>query len=121
MKTILVVDDREDTLGLMKSALEKSGYPAIGVESGKEALEIIKEKNIALVISDIRMPVMDGMQLLKAIRKNPETKTLKVLMMTASKTSKEDQKEFMDAGADGFLLKPVTIDELRQEIKKLLA
>jgi CheY-like chemotaxis protein len=117
-KTVLIVDDRADSRIMMKFALEKVGYPVLEAEDGEKALKMVQTQNIDLVLTDIRMPKMDGLELLKAIRKDKKNKHIKVLMITASKVGDVDQKEYFDAGADGFLHKPIQIDELREAIKK---
>jgi len=99
-------------------ALEKRGYQVLEAEDGEKGFELVQSKNIDLVISDIRMPKMDGMQLLKAIRSNPKIKDLKVVILTASKASSGERKNYYDAGADGFLMKPISIAELRAEVEK---
>lgn len=117
-KTILIVEDRADSRRMMKTALENVGYAVLEAEDGEEGLKMVQTKNIDLVLTDIRMPKMDGLELLKAIRKDKKNKHIKVVMITASKVGNIDKKEYFNAGAEGFLNKPIQIDELREAIKK---
>ena len=118
MGVILVVEDRPDTRNMIVFALKKAGYPTLEANDGEQALKIINEKNVDVVISDILMPKIDGKELLKAIRSDKNNDKVKVIMLTASKVSDEEQKEYLKMGANGFLLKPIQIAELRAELKK---
>jgi len=101
-----------------KMSLEDGGYQVLEAEDGEKAFELVQNNKLDLIISDIRMPKMDGMQLLKAVRSDPKTKDIKMVMLTASKALAGERKNYYDAGADGFLLKPINITELRAEVEK---
>jgi two-component system chemotaxis response regulator CheY len=119
-KTILIVEDRPDTRMMLKTMLVHANYPVLEAGDGEEALKIIQGSNVSLILTDIKMPKMDGFELLKAIRKDPNNKRIKVVILTASKVTEAEQKAYFKAGANGFLLKPFHIDELKAEIKKLI-
>jgi DNA-binding response OmpR family regulator len=117
---ILIVEDRPDTRNMIRMALEQNDYVILEAEDGNEALKKIKTKNFDLVILDILLPKKDGTEVLKEIRKDKKNKDLKVIMLTASKTSNETIKEYKKMGANSFLLKPISISELKKEIQKQL-
>ena len=106
---ILIVDDETDLASSCQRMLQRKGYQTAISGNGREALEQIAQTEPNLVITDFKMPVMDGMQLLEAIKEDfPE---IQVLMMTAFSTI-EDAVEAMRLGAADFVPKPFTPDQL---------
>ena len=105
MGRILVVDDSPFMIRLVTYILESAGYETVTAENGKIALDMIAEESPDLVFLDTMMPEMDGLETLAAIRSNPRTKDLPVLMLTA-KTQADDHRVALDAGANGYLTKP---------------
>ncbi len=115
---ILVVDDDESLREFLEILLVKEGYRVYPAESGEKALNILESNNISMVISDIRMPGMDGVSLLKAIKtKRPE---LPVVLITAF-ASMDSAVSAMKEGAWDYLTKPFRIEELREILEKALA
>jgi CheY-like chemotaxis protein len=102
---ILVVDDSPFMVRLVTYILESAGYETASAENGRIALEMIAEESPDLVFLDTMMPEMDGLETLAAIRSNPRTRDLPVLMLTA-KTQAGDYRVALDAGANGYLTKP---------------
>jgi two-component system NtrC family response regulator len=109
---ILVVDDDNTLLKFFKIHLNKFFSKVIVVKNAKEAIESLADKEIDLVISDIRMPRMDGLQLMKKIRKHDPA--IPILLISGALLS-EDQAEKID-DADGYLRKPFEVDALHQFI-----
>ncbi|HTC85748.1 MAG TPA: EAL domain-containing protein [Candidatus Acidoferrum sp.] len=108
---VLVVDDDNDTRGLVMFALQRAGFIVIGAESGEAGLDIIRKEPIGLVVLDMGMPGMSGTDVVRVLRSRASTATLPILLMTGS----GDQYSVisgLDAGADDFLPKPVRLDEL---------
>lgn len=114
---ILVVDDEKDTCLLLSQVLEKEGYFVDTANSGKEALSIIKKKKINLVITDLKMPEMDGLTLLREARRL-RTK-VKFIMMTAYGEI-ETYLDAINLGAFDYLNKPMEISDVRNAVKKAL-
>ncbi len=108
MYNILVCDDEKEIVSAISIYLEKEGYNVLKVYNGKEALNIIKENEVHLVILDIMMPVKDGVDTLKEIRKE---KSLPVIMLSA-KSEDEDKIEGLNLGADDYVTKPFNPSEL---------
>ena len=117
MKTkILVVDDEVDVLELMEELFDSRGYQSFTATNGVEALKIVREEEPDMIISDIRMPDMDGLTLLKEIKKvHPDTQ---VVVITAFATV-ESAVEAMKAGAYDYLIKPVNLEQLMLILKKI--
>jgi len=106
---ILVVDDDNTLLKFFKIHLNKFFSRVIVVKNAKEATDALREKEIDLVITDIRMPRMDGLQLMKRVRKHDST--IPVLVVSGALLT-DEQVDICNNDADGFLRKPFSIDEL---------
>jgi serine/threonine protein kinase len=110
-KRILVVDDNEMNTDLLKRRLEKRGFLVVTASSGKEALRILGQQHIDLVLLDVMMPEMNGVQVLEAIRANRSPTALPVIMATA-KSDAVDIVEALDKGANDYVTKPIDLDVL---------
>ncbi|WP_297332325.1 ATP-binding protein [Flavobacterium sp.] len=113
--TVLVVDDNDDMRNHIKSII-RSNYNVVTARNGKQALEKIKQHKISLVLSDIMMPVMDGLQLVKEIKSNPETAVLPLILLTA-RAGEESRIHGYETGADDYLVKPFSSKELMARIR----
>ena len=117
MKTkILIVDDEIDALELMQELFESKGYVPITATNGLEALNLIRSQEPDLVLTDIRMPEMNGMQLLEVL--NKEYPNIPVIMVTAHGTI-ETAVEAMKLGAKDYILKPLRLDEILAKIERI--
>ncbi len=115
LTTILVVDDNADMRMHIKTLLGRH-YRVVTAHNGAEALERMAQQPPALVLSDIMMPVMDGLELLKAIKGNPRTAQVPVVLLSA-RAGEEARIEGFDIGADDYLVKPFSAKELLARIK----
>lgn len=115
-KRILVVDDDVTILKVFKNILEKEGYIVEAVETGKAALERIKKEKFNVCLFDVKLPDMDGTELLLKLTKNPET--IKIIITGFS--SDELGRKAADYGADDFLVKPVKPEELIATVRERL-
>jgi EAL domain-containing protein (putative c-di-GMP-specific phosphodiesterase class I)/FixJ family two-component response regulator len=109
--SVLVVDDDPEQLDLMTDALRRAGLPTLGVTRATDALEAISRGQIGCVVADLRMPVMTGLDLVRALRGRPETATLPIILMTGFENG-EGVLRALDAGADDFMIKAVGLDEV---------
>jgi two-component system, NtrC family, response regulator AtoC len=116
--TILAVDDEPHMRRLLEISLRQAGYRALSAGNGREALEIIQQQQIDLVVSDLHMPGMSGLQLLEAIRKQYER--LPFIMVTAQGEIKT-AVEAMKLGASDYILRPFELETLEIAIQKALA
>lgn len=116
---IMIVDDCPTTRRLLGLYLRGKGYELVFAENGLDALEKLARENISLILSDLNMPYMDGIELLKSIRSNPNLSHIPFLMVT-TEADESEKKMAIDSGANGYLIKPVTVDILLQSIRKIL-
>jgi len=116
---ILLVDDDESLLRGLKLSLSHEGYGVSAVTRGETALEFISKKHVDLVVLDVMMPGMDGLEVLQRIRSNPATARLAVLMLTAKDTDEAKVAGF-GLGADDYMSKAFSLDELRCRVQALL-
>ena len=117
MYNVLVCDDEKDIVSALQIYLKSEGYQVFSAYNGKEALKIINREDIQLVLMDIMMPVMDGLEASLAIRlsKRTDAKNIPIIAMTAQ-ASKECMQQCSDAGMNGHLTKPVASQKLIETI-----
>lgn len=116
---ILVAEDDNDVALLITQMLKNQGYRFHWAHNGRDAYEYIKENMPRLIITDIMMPEMDGLELIKAIRGNEDTAHLPIIVVSA-RTENNDRLAGFDAGAEVYLGKPFIPDELLMMVRKLL-
>ncbi len=117
-RSLLLIEDNEDLLHLMVRLLSPN-YKLFTATTGKEGLEIIGQEDIDLIVSDIMMPEMDGIEFCKQMKGSLETSHIPIVLLTA-KNREEDRAEAYDAGADGFITKPFNLSVLHARINNLL-
>lgn len=115
---ILVCDDERHIVRLIQVNLERQGYTVVTAYDGKEGLEKIRSEKPNLVVLDVMMPYMDGFEVLKSLRREPETENLPVIMLTA-KAQDKDVFEGYHYGADMYLTKPFNPMELVTFVKRI--
>lgn len=118
-KRILLVEDDPGTIDVMQHELEFLGYEVTVAENGVKGVEMAISELPDLIVMDIRMPKMDGLQAASLIRSNPETKDIPILAATVNALP-GDKEKCLEAGCDGYIAKPFTHRELGAAIKKLL-
>lgn len=116
---ILIVDDDIETLRLVGLMLQRQGYKIVAASNGQQALAMAKTEQPDLILLDIMMPDMDGYEVTKQIRSDPETKTTPIIMFTA-KSMVDDKVAGFDAGVDDYLTKPTHPAELTAHVRALL-
>ena len=115
---ILVCDDERHIVRLIQVNLEKQGWQVVTAYDGKEGLEKIRAEKPDLCVLDVMMPYMDGFEVLKSLRREPETESLPVIMLTA-KAQDKDVFEGYHYGADMYLTKPFNPAELVSFVKRI--
>ncbi len=116
---ILIVDDEKDIVDLLKYNLEKEGYTCATARNGQEALDKISQFDPTLILLDIMMPVMDGIECCSKIRENPDYSGIYVVFLTARSEEYSELAGF-DAGADDYIAKPIKPKLLLSRVKAIL-
>jgi two-component system, chemotaxis family, chemotaxis protein CheY len=120
MRKVLVVEDSPAMRGLIASIVDQMGdFEVVEVASGFEALRLLPRHTFSLIITDINMPDINGLELLSFIRKNPTHVDAPVLIVS-SESSERDRAKGMALGANDYLTKPFTPEELQAAVRKLL-
>ncbi len=119
MALIYIVEDDQNIREIESFALKNSGYQIMDFANAKEFYRAVKDKKPDLVILDIMLPDEDGMEILQKLRKNPETKRMPVIMVTA-KTTELDRVKGLDLGADDYINNPFGVMELISRVKAVL-
>ena len=117
--TVLIVDDFKNTRFVIKLTIGMLGCNILEAENGKEALKFFDGRHIDLVITDLNMPVMDGLELTREIRKMLQYSKVPILMLT-TETSKDKKIKAQEDGITGWILKPYNNDTLIKIVKKAL-
>src|SRR6059036_1235403 len=113
---ILIAEDDRDSRELLCWILQKLGYQVVAAANGKEAWDAFRKGRFRLVISDVLMPEIDGLELCRKIRAHKQSKYTYFIMITAL-IGKKDYLEGMEAGADDFVTKPFDPDELKARLR----
>ncbi|MFC1684327.1 response regulator [Pseudomonadota bacterium] len=119
MACIMAVDDSASMLQMVAFTLKGAGYEVVEASDGVQALNLAKQKAVNLVITDVNMPNMDGISLIKELRALPTYKFTPLLMLT-TESSPEKKQEGKAAGATGWIVKPFNPDQLLATVKKVL-
>jgi CheY-like chemotaxis protein len=118
-KSVLVVDDHPPVVRLIRDALVREGYLVTSAQDGAECLHKVEADRPDLVILDVVMPVMDGFDVLRALRQSPDTRYLPVIMLTARKSHGDILDGWM-GGADSYLTKPCRVGDVVATVKRML-
>ncbi|HET8866258.1 MAG TPA: response regulator transcription factor [Gracilimonas sp.] len=118
-KTILVVDDEKDLLDLIEYNLKKEGFDVLKAENGEEGIKIAKEHKPDLVLMDIMMPKMDGMEAVEVIRADDELKSIPIIFLTA-RSDEKTEVEGLNKGGDDYITKPISTTKLISRIKAVM-
>ncbi len=117
-KKILIVDDSLSIRQLVSMTLIKEGYEVVEAENGEDALRKLESIRPNLIISDVNMPKMNGIELVKAVKKQPSHKFTPIMMLT-TESQEQKKQEGREAGAKAWLVKPFSQDKLLAAVSKL--
>ncbi len=120
--TALIVDDSSVMRKIVERALRQAGVPlgtVLEASSGKEGLEVLRREKVQLILSDINMPEMDGLEFLRVLRTQKMAEGVPVVMIT-TESSEEHVRQAIVAGAQGYLRKPFTADQVKERVLPLI-
>jgi two-component system, cell cycle response regulator DivK len=116
-KRVLIVEDNEKNMKLFRDVLQATGYSTLEATTGEEAIELSLSQAPALVLMDVQLPGIDGVEALERLRQNERTASIPVLALTAQAMS-GDRERFLEAGFDGYLAKPVDVGALIEAVRE---
>lgn len=119
-KKILVVDDEKHIVRLVEVNLQRAGYEVVVAYDGVQALDVVKREKPDMIVLDVMMPRMNGFEVLKNLKANPETQEIPVIMLTA-KAQDADIFKGWQSGVDSYLTKPFSPMELLTFVKRIFA
>ncbi|MDQ0781202.1 response regulator [Chryseobacterium sp. W4I1] len=117
-KKILIVDDDPRNIFALKLTLKSRGYQIVSCTMAQEAIQVLKENTVDIILMDMMMPEMDGYEAVKIIRNTPGMSQIPVIAVTAQ-AMPEDRQKCLDAGAQDYVSKPIDVDQLVTAIEKL--
>jgi len=118
-KTILVVDDEKDLLDLIEYNLKKEGFKVLKAENGEKGIEVAKEHKPDLVLLDVMMPKMDGLEAVEIMRKDNDLKRIPIIFLTA-RSDEKTEIEGLNRGGDDYITKPISTTKLVSRIKAVM-
>jgi len=116
---VLVVDDDKTTRKMLSLILKTKGYEVVTAENGIEALQKLGLEEINLILIDMNMPYMDGIEFTKQVRANQQFCEIPIIMIT-TEADEEERKRAYDAGVDDYLIKPTNATEISESMKKIM-
>ena len=116
-KLILIVEDDTKNLTLFRDLLQRFGYTTIEATNGREGVKLARVNKPDLILMDIQLPVMDGIEATKILKSDPETKNIPILALT-SYAMKGDREKILQAGCDDYLAKPVDVQEFLAKVAR---
>jgi two-component system, cell cycle response regulator DivK len=116
---ILIVEDNPKNLKLVRDSLQVTGYQTIDTETGEEGVRLARERRPALILMDIQLPGINGVEALRQLRADPMTSAIPVIAVTASVMT-DDRTRIMAAGFDGFHGKPISVRQLLATVREIL-
>ena len=118
-KTVLIIEDETDIQNFVSRVLELDGYNVLRAKDARTGMEIIREKPVALVLLDLRLPGPDGWSVLRAIKGNPQFSAIPVVVLTAIAESMQ-RRRTLRMGADSYLIKPLSAHSLSKAVASVM-
>jgi two-component system cell cycle response regulator DivK len=119
MSTVLIVEDNDKNMKLARDVLQAKGYQTLEAETGEEGVKLAKENVPDLVLMDIQLPGINGIEAFKQLRADPKTARIPIVALTASVTP-TDRSQITAAGFDAFVGKPINLKEFLDTVKRLV-
>jgi CheY-like chemotaxis protein len=117
---ILVVEDNDNNRMLVRDVLHATGYRVVEAETAEDGLRMAAEQPPALILMDIQLPGMSGIEALQRLRADPATRAIPVIAVTASAMT-QDRRQILAAGFDGYQPKPISVKGLLQTVREMLS
>jgi two-component system, cell cycle response regulator DivK len=119
MSLILIVEDNEKNLKLVRDVLQVKGYSTVEAGTGEDGVALARERHPDLILMDIQLPGISGIEALRILRADPATATIPTIAVTAS-VMQQDRNQITEAGFDGYIGKPLNLKEFLEAVKAML-
>jgi CheY-like chemotaxis protein len=119
-QSILIVDDNAQNLKLARVVLANEGFDVLTASNAEDALQLLRTVTPRLILMDIQLPGMDGLELTRRLKADPATEAVRIIALTAYAMKGDDEKAFA-AGCDGYITKPIDVERLPEVIRSYLA
>ena len=119
MSLILIVEDNDKNMKLVRDVLQAKGYATIEAITGEDGIRLATERRPDLILMDIQLPGINGIEALRVLRANPDTAAIPAVAVTAS-VMQQDRKHITEAGFDGYLGKPLNLKEFLETVRAML-
>ncbi|HVI50403.1 MAG TPA: response regulator [Candidatus Sulfotelmatobacter sp.] len=119
-KTILIVEDNDLNMKLFNDLLQAHGYQTLQTKDGREALKMAREYRPDLILMDIQLPEISGLEITRLLKADDELKTIPVIAVTAF-AMKGDEEKIREGGCEGYIAKPISVASFLQTVSKFLA
>ena len=119
MSLILIVEDNEKNMKLVRDVLQAKGYATVEAVTGEDGVRLAAERKPDLILMDIQLPGLSGIEALRQLRANRETATIPAVAVTAS-VMQQDRKQITEAGFNGYLGKPINLKEFLETVRAML-
>jgi len=118
-KTVLIVEDNELNMKLFRDLLEAHGYQTSGTSSGHEALNIVRKTRPDLILMDIQLPQVSGLEVTRWIKDDPELRSIPVVAVTAF-AMKGDEERIREGGCEAYLSKPISVGKFIETVRRFI-
>ncbi len=118
-KTVLIVEDNELNMKLFRDLLEAHGYATVGTSSGVEALDLVRRLHPDLVLMDIQLPQVSGLEVTRQIKDDPELRAIPVIAVTAF-AMKGDEERIREGGCEAYLSKPISVGRFMETVRQFI-
>jgi two-component system, cell cycle response regulator DivK len=119
MSLILIVEDNEKNMKLVRDVLQAKGYATIEAVTGEDGVRLAGERKPDLILMDIQLPGISGIEALRQLRASPETATIPAIAVTAS-VMQQDRKQITEAGFDAYIGKPINLKEFLETVRAMV-
>jgi two-component system, cell cycle response regulator DivK len=118
-KTVLIVEDNELNMKLFRDLLEAHGYQTSGTSSGHEALDIVRKSRPDLILMDIQLPQVSGLEVTRWIKDDPELRSIPIVAVTAF-AMKGDEERIREGGCEAYLSKPISVGKFIETVRRFI-
>lgn len=118
-KTVLIVEDNELNMKLFRDLLEAHGYRTLGTSNGFEALDLVRKHRPALILMDIQLPQVSGLEVTRWIKDDPELRAIPIVAVTAF-AMKGDEERIREGGCEAYLSKPISVGKFIETVRRFI-